>query len=185
MPQESDPADNVVPFQPQPSGMDFIVQQRQQAQAGAITSLDDSADDAARANDLSDATGTPPALVYGDLENFEKQHKAALTSQLLQNNGYLRDYVNSHPLAAKISNDDWGNLDSASQAFQKLKQPDLKFENTFASSEFAKKWTAAELNSNDAPWIKWPLVATGTLGAFASGAVESVQAAFASSRRSS
>jgi len=96
-------------------GIDWIMRQRRSAQAGALTSLDANPDDATRAMDLGDSTGTPPAVVYGDLENFEKQHKAALTSELLNNNLYLRDYVNSHPLAAKVSNDDWGQLDAVSQ----------------------------------------------------------------------
>jgi GNAT superfamily N-acetyltransferase len=136
---QSDPASNVVPFQPDSSsGLDWIVQQRRQAQATAITSLDDNPDDAAKAQDLSDATGTHPALVYGDLDNFQQQHKAALTSQLLQGNGHLRDYVNSHPLAAKVSNDDWGNLDQFSQTLSNLWErgkPKSTFEQNIAETE--------------------------------------------------
>lgn len=102
-----------------PSGaMDWIVRQRQAAQSAAISGLGDSAEDAGRAQELSEATGANPALIYGNLEGFEQQHKAALTSALLTNNQYLRDYANSHPLAAKISNDDWGQLDTVSQALK-------------------------------------------------------------------
>lgn len=97
----------------------FVQQQRRRTMANALTSLDASPEDAARAQDLSQATGAPPALVYGDLENFEQQHKAALTATLLKNNSYLSQYADSHPLAAKVSNDDWGNLDSLSQTLSK------------------------------------------------------------------
>ena len=98
----------------------FIQQQRRRTMANALTSLDASPEDAARAQDLSQATGAPPALVYGDLEGFERQHKAALTATLLKNNQFLAEYADSHPLAAKVSNDDWGNLDSLSQSLQKM-----------------------------------------------------------------
>ena len=96
----------------------FIQRQRQRQIGSALTSLDDNPDDATRAHDLSKDTGVPPALVYGNLENFEQQHKATLTAELLKNNQFLADYADSHPLAAKISNDDWGQLDQISQLAQ-------------------------------------------------------------------
>ena len=106
--------------EPQLDPADFVLNDQRHAQAAAVKSLDDSPDDAARALELSDATGVPSALVHSNLENFETQHKAALTQQLLNNNQYLRQYVASHPMAPKISNDDYGQLDAASQATQKL-----------------------------------------------------------------
>ena len=48
-----------------------------------------------------------------------QQTKSRLTPNLLNSNSYLRDYVNSHPLAAKVSNDDWGALDKASESIKK------------------------------------------------------------------
>jgi hypothetical protein len=98
----------------------FIQRQRRATMANALTSLDASPEDAARAQDLSKATGAPPALVYGNLDGFEQQHKASLTATLLKNNQFLAEYADSHPLAAKVSNDDWGNLDSLSQSLQKM-----------------------------------------------------------------
>ena len=99
---------------------DFILREQKSAKITALDSLDDDPEKAARAQQLADATGEHPALVYGDLENFETQHKAALTNELLSNNQFLQSYVNSHPLAAKISNDDYGQLDAVSQAVGRL-----------------------------------------------------------------
>lgn len=98
----------------------FILNEQRGAKITALNSLEDEPDKAARAQQLADATGEHPALVYGDLENFEAQHKAQLTSDLLNNNAFLQEYVNSHPLAAKISNDDYGQLDAVSQAAKKF-----------------------------------------------------------------
>ena len=95
--------------------VDWIIGQRQSAQVNALQGLDQNPDDGARALELGKATGVDPSIVHGDLENFEKQHKAALTSQLLQSNQFLRDYANSQPLAATVSNDDWGQLDEVSR----------------------------------------------------------------------
>ena len=96
-----------LPLQPQgDDAASWIMAQRRSAQASALTSLDDNPDNAARAQELSKATGANPALVYSDLDGFEQQHKAALISTMLENNQQLRDYANGHPLAAKVSNDD-------------------------------------------------------------------------------
>src|SRR5690242_1697529 len=89
-----------------------------QAQAG----LEDSPDDAARAYDLGNATGTPPSIVHSDMERIDAQYKAKLTSGIVGNNQYIQDYVNSHPLAASISNDDYGQLDAASNAISAVGQ---------------------------------------------------------------
>lgn len=100
--------------------VDWILQNRRDAQSRAMQGMDADADGAARAEELSRATGTPAAIVDGNLENFEQQHKAALASGIIQHNAYLQDYINSHPLAAKVSNDDWGQLDKVSTLTQRL-----------------------------------------------------------------
>lgn len=104
---------------------DFILREQKSAKITALDSLDDDPEKAARAQQLADATGEHPALVYGDLKNFETQHKAALTNELLSNNQFLQSYVNSHPLAAKISNDDYGQLDAVSGAVKNFVDSDF------------------------------------------------------------
>ena len=81
--------------------------------------LDENPDDAARAVDLSNATGVPASVVNGNLEQFDKSYQASLARGLVMNNPQLRSYVQSHPLAAAVSNDDWGTLDKFSQAATK------------------------------------------------------------------
>jgi len=74
------------------------------AQAQAQLALDDSPDDAARAIDLGKATGIPAPVVHSDLERVDSDYKAKLTSGIINNNQFIRDYINAHPLAAAVSN---------------------------------------------------------------------------------
>lgn len=89
--------------------------QRQQAGIRAVSSLDDDPEEASRAIELGQATGIPSSAIHGDVEGFERRHKAMLAQQILNDNPYLQEYINSHPLAAKVSNDDLANLDNVSQ----------------------------------------------------------------------
>ena len=73
-------------------------------------------DDAAQSIDLASTTGVPSSVVNADLDNFNKNYKASLARDLVLGNPQLREYVNSHPLAAQVSNDDWGNLDKISKS---------------------------------------------------------------------
>lgn len=91
------------------------------ARMQALGYIDSSPDNAARAMELEKATGTPAAVIDGDLEGFEKQHKAQLAGGIVNGNPHIADYVNSHPMASRISNDDYGNLDQASVSLDGLK----------------------------------------------------------------
>lgn len=71
-------------------------------------------DKTARAMALEKATGIPAAVIDGDVEGFETQNKGQMASSIVANNQQISAYVQSHPLAAKVSNDDYGNLDSLS-----------------------------------------------------------------------
>lgn len=81
----------------------------------AATSTDANPDQAAKAVSLSQSTGVPAPAIFGDVDGFAAQHKAGLAADIVNGNPQLSEYVNSHPLAASVSNDDWGNLDSLSQ----------------------------------------------------------------------
>lgn len=101
---------------------DFVIGLQRQPVNSAIAGLDGIPEDAARSLELSQVTGAPPELISGDLENFEYQHKAALTSELVRNNQFLQNYINNNPLASQLSNDDWGQLDAVSQAVQRFQR---------------------------------------------------------------
>lgn len=93
--------------------------EQQAAKSQVVGSIGDEPDKAARAMELGQAWGVAPTIVYGDMDNFEREQKSMLASQIVGNNQHLQGYVNSHPLAAKISNDDYGQLDAASQAYNR------------------------------------------------------------------
>src|SRR6202042_105589 len=146
---------------PIPRSADFILASRQGAISQALSSLDDDPEQAARAMELSAATGVPAPIVNGNLENFERQQKAALTASLLNSNEYLRSFINDNPMAAKVANDDYANLDSISQkvselnlgrgvahtftnAFSAMLKPDPAFEEGFGQAPFPGSWIDPE-----------------------------------------
>lgn len=124
------------PLLPNPVGLDldsdddlpdFIMGRRLAAQAAANQGLDGNADDAGRAAAIGHSTGENPSLIYSDLENYERQHKAILTSKLLEDNDTLREYALAHPLNPVISQNDWGQLHSVSEAIKQFgKGPIIK-----------------------------------------------------------
>ena len=99
---------------------DFIGQEQRRAISNAALSTEDNPDDAARALELSKATGTDPSLIYGDLDGFQQQHKAGLAGDIVDNNKFIQNYINSHPMAAKVSNDDYGQLDTISDKLKTM-----------------------------------------------------------------
>jgi hypothetical protein len=107
-----------------PSPASFILANRRRSVATAIGDLDANPDDAARAMQLSQATGVPAPIINADLPGFEHQHKAQLTAGLLDNNDYLRTFIDSNPMAAKIANDDYANLDAVSQRVSGMGMPE-------------------------------------------------------------
>jgi hypothetical protein len=100
-----------------------ISEENRAAKASVIPQEGDNPDNAARALDLSNHTGVPAFGIYGDLDTFERNHKATLTQALLDQNQHLKDFALSHPLAPKIAEDDWHQLDAASEKITKLGFP--------------------------------------------------------------
>lgn len=89
------------------------------ARAKAVSSTEADPEKASRAMELSEATGVNVGAIYANTEEFEKSHKQALTGQIINDNKHLANYVNSHPLAADISSDDWGKLDTFSKTLER------------------------------------------------------------------
>lgn len=98
----------------------FFRDQTRQAQVGLVGAIDDDPEQASRVLELEKASGTPAGAIVGDVEGFERDHKAALGSAIIQENSYIADYLNSHPLAARLSHDDLGQLDIASQSIGRI-----------------------------------------------------------------
>src|SRR6266403_2773068 len=114
----------------------YIARQQRASRMYALGSLADDPEKAARAVELGDATGDKPALIYGNLENYEEQHKAVLTASLLNSNKYLREYVDADPMHAKISNDGYASLDDISESLVKLALPKYKAQTAIAGGIF-------------------------------------------------
>src|ERR1700761_7845383 len=103
------------PMNPEADPAQMILASQRGAVATAIGSLDADPEQASRSLELSQATGVPAPVINSNLEGFEQQHKATLTANLLNNNQYLQTFINSNPMAAKVANDDYANLDEVSQ----------------------------------------------------------------------
>src|SRR5713226_9096925 len=101
---------------------DFLAEEVGAAKRANAAALDDDPEQAARAIDLSDATGVPSTIIYGDVDGFARTHKATLGSQIIGDNEHIVDYINSHPLAARVSHDDLGQLDNVSQSLEGIGQ---------------------------------------------------------------
>jgi hypothetical protein len=99
---------------------DYVGAVRSGARMGLIGAEDEDPEAASRAFELSDATGVPSTAIYGDVEGFERQHKAALSNQIIQNNTHLSTWLNTHPLNAILARDDLASLDAVSEKVNKL-----------------------------------------------------------------
>src|SRR6266446_4149457 len=134
----------------------FILREQRSSMVHAMSSLADDPEKAARSIELGDATGDNPTLIYPNLENYEEQHKAALTASLLTSNKYLRQYVDADPMHAKISNDDYGNLDSVSEQLKKLSLPMRILRLPEAGgSIFSGAWEGFKKGFGDSPSGSW------------------------------
>lgn len=87
----------------------------QNARQLAVSNAEANPDNAARAINLGEATGTHPSIVDADLDSFEQNTRRQMTGSIVEGNEYIQDYVNSHPMASRVSNDDYHILDDVSQ----------------------------------------------------------------------
>jgi len=88
-----------------------------------VGDIDTNPDQAARAMELASVTGAPASAIFNDLEEFERQNKAQLASEIVRGNPHIADFVARDPMVPKIANDDYGNLDSVSQKTSALDLP--------------------------------------------------------------
>ncbi len=90
------------------------------ARSLAVADIESSPDDAQRAIKLGRATGVSPTVVAGDLEAFDRQTKSNYAAEIIQKNPHIADYVRGNPMASRLSNDDYGQLDLVSEKLQEL-----------------------------------------------------------------
>jgi predicted ABC-type ATPase len=92
--------------------------------AAANLSTDKSPDDAARALELSNATGAPAESIAANQDEFEHWHKRILGQQILNQNSTLSDFVARNPIHGQLIHDDLGALDTLTKHLQTMSRPD-------------------------------------------------------------
>src|SRR5215831_6107006 len=100
------------------AALQFITESQRQSNARVAESFDVTPDDAARAYGHEKTFGVPASTIVDDVDGFEKEHKTVLTNGVIGYNQFLNDYINSHPMHAPISQNDWPKLDDLSKKVQ-------------------------------------------------------------------
>jgi len=95
-------------------------EQRSSAALNTSAFVDANPDDAARAIELGTASGLDPQMIMQNLPEFERMHKAMTAGAIVDTNPHLQNYINTQPLASSVSNDDYANLDAASEDIHKF-----------------------------------------------------------------
>lgn len=88
----------------------------------AVTSLGDDPDKMARVMELSRTTGLNPDMIAGDLDGFSDKLRHATASGIVEDNPYISGYLAANKFHARISNDDYANLDEATAAIKGIRQ---------------------------------------------------------------
>ena len=90
------------------------------AQARSVGASEEDPDEAARSVELGNTFNAPPSVVHMDQDAFVQRQKERLNSTIIQNNENVQKWINSHPMAAAVSNDDLPNIDDYTTKLEKL-----------------------------------------------------------------
>jgi hypothetical protein len=120
---------------------DYFQNSQLMARQNFIASQDADPEQAAESVDLASETGVPSTAIYGDLDGFKRAHKAQLGAQIIGENSYIADYLNSHPMAARVSHDDLGALDEHSRSLESFYK-DTRLGQWLASDSVSKSFMA-------------------------------------------
>src|SRR5258706_5487187 len=139
--------------------------------AGASLNPDKSPDDAARAFELSSASGVPAQSILQDLPTFENFHKKQLAQQIIDNNDDIAFFISAHPSHGQLIHDDLGSLDEYSRAYRRiapgghpLTQFLQGFQEQLQGPEEVKRRAAERWPESLKSWPTAASVATHTLG---------------------
>ena len=99
---------------------DVLAEDAQNTRAAVSLGMDDDPEKAARSLKASNTFGVPLSAVEGDdADKYIDSLTGQAAGDLVSNNLHLQNYVQSHRLAATVSNDDWIPLDQLSAALDK------------------------------------------------------------------
>lgn len=87
-----------------------------------IGAVDEDPERGAESLRLAKLTGVPAPAIHADFDEFKAAEKRRSTSDLLSQSPALQDYINSHPLAATVSNDDLAHLDLAGTTIRRFRE---------------------------------------------------------------
>lgn len=85
-------------------------------QAGALGN----AEQAGKANKVSQETGVPASVVSADFDAFQQQEKGRKAAAAINSNPYIAGYVARNETAAEVSNDDYDQLGNLSVSISTL-----------------------------------------------------------------
>ncbi len=101
------------------------------AQAKATVSANDNPEEAGKALSIAKQTGIPASIVQTDLPGYDAHAKTQAAIKAVQNPA-IDKYIDSNPMAAKVSNDDYPILDKISGFFSRLGQDQLDLATSFS-----------------------------------------------------
>ena len=101
-----------------------IAQSRNEALPAVVGNIDEDPERAQRAYDLAKITGSPATSIYSDLDEFERNTKAKMASDIVANNPHLSTFVQSDPMVPKIFANSYGFLDDVSDKLKHLPKGD-------------------------------------------------------------
>lgn len=125
----------------------------------AVANIEAKPDEAAEALHLERISGLPAVTIEPDLETVRAQQKSKLAATIVRDNPFITDYVSAHPLASKVSNDDYANLDQISQTASKFGKGSILataaegFHHGMNLEGLAKEYSEL-LHMYDSPWWK-------------------------------
>jgi len=121
-----------------------LAQSRNEALPQVVGNIDEDPDRAQRAYDLAKITGTPATSIYGDLDEFERNTKAKVASDIVANNPHLSTFVQSNPMVPKIFANSYGVLDEVSSKISAMSLPVRKGFNIGVGSGKLGDWTGVD-----------------------------------------
>ncbi len=117
---------------------------RQSALPAVVGNIDEDPDRAQRAYDLAKITGAPATSIYGDLDEYERNTKAKMASDIVANNPHIGNFVQSNSMVPKIFANSYGALDEVSAKVSAMALPVRKGFNIGIGGGKLGDWTGID-----------------------------------------
>jgi hypothetical protein len=151
-----------------------IAQSRSEALPSVVGNIDEDPDRAQRAYDLSKIIGSPATSIYNDLDEFERNTKAKMASDIVANNPHLSTFVQSDPMVPKIFANSYGVLDDVSSKVSAMSLPLRKGFTTGVGGGHLGDWTGVDWED---PQVQADRPIASTVAALTTGVTDPFEAA--------